>query len=160
MLQCIDSIVKNIKEFKDEAKRKEILRYAIISEAKHNNDLSEIICRSNANKMGKVKPKIFNQFSVSTSELLLMLGIPAYVVLGDKEKPTEKIIQELGESKATLKLFREKNVSELYEFYIRKCNLLKSLYYGESLYGIKISLYQRCKNIEHATRELIKKCEK
>jgi hypothetical protein len=88
-----------------------------------------------------------------------MVGIPAYKILGDDKLPVEQDIKELKGSKTTSKLFNEKSPSKLYEFYIRKCNLLKSLYEGDSLDFLDVSLHKRCKNIEHATRELILKCE-
>lgn len=159
MFQHIDSLVKYIKEFNDLSKRKELLKYAIISEAKQNNDLSEIICRSNADKLAKLHPDIFNQFFTKTPELLLMIGMPAHEIIGGPKKPKEETIKKLSGAKISPKIFEEKQPTELYEFYIRKCNLLKSLYNGNSLEGLRISLQQRCRNIGHATRLLVVKCE-
>jgi len=159
MFQAIDMMVRHIKEFSDESKRKELLRYSILAESKHNKDIAEIICRSNADKIVKKCPQIFNSFSISTSELLLMIGIPAYIILGDTKVPKENSIKEMDKSSAKYKLFEDKTPSELYEFYIRKCKTLKSLSDNQSLNSVNISLQKRCKNIGYATKSLIIKCQ-
>ena len=149
-------VYKALKEDKD---RNKLLKYAIIAEAKFNNDLAQIICRSDAKKMALESPHIYNCFSTETAETLLLLGIPAYKVLGESKRPKEENIKELNRSNTKINLYEKKTAAELYEFYIRKCNLLKALSTGNSLVTANISLHGRCKNIDHATRFLIKKCE-
>jgi len=157
-IQDAKSAIELVMSIKNDKNRNTLLKYAILAEAKFNNDLSEVICRSNAKEIAISSPKIFNQFSTLTSETLLMIGLPAYKILGDNKHPIEKNIEELNKSSANRNLFKQKKPSELYEFYIRKCNLLKSLSKGEALTSSKISLQRRCKNISFATEFLIIKC--
>lgn len=95
MFQDLNLMVNHLKDFHDNTKKKELLEYAILAEAKHNNDTANISCRSNADKIVKNCPEIFNSFSISTSELLLMTGIPVYKILGDEKHPREEKAQEM-----------------------------------------------------------------
>jgi hypothetical protein len=155
----IQILLDRLDKAKQDGNQNEILYYAILAEAKHNNDLAKIIHNYGANEAVNVYPHLFSQFYTTTSEILLTLGIPAYKVFKESNIPKEKDIKELENTKATKKLFKSKNTSELYEFYIRKCNLIKALYNASSLEISSIKLHLRCQNIENATRELIIKLE-
>jgi hypothetical protein len=157
LLKDVTSVIDWYNHFKDIDKRNSLIKHAIIAEAKFNKDLAEIICRSNAKIITQKSPEIFTQFSVKTSDILLTIGLPAYEILGDKN-PTEKTIQELNKSSTTYKIFMGKIPSELYEFYIRKCRLLKSLGVAGALISSNTSLQRRCTNIVHATKSLIINC--
>lgn len=98
---------------------------------------------------------MFSKFATATSEILLTLGVPAYRIFGSVQYPNEDTIQKLDKGNIPYKNFQEKKPSELYEFYIRKCTLLKSLYAANSLILPNVKLSARCKNIEYATRALI-----
>jgi len=149
------SFINNIKEAKNQ---NELMRHAIIAEAKFNNDLADLICRSNAKKIALTTPKLFSKFSTVTSEVLIAIGKPAHVIIGDDKAPLNQDIIELDKSSTPKSLFEKKNPSELYEFYIRKCRLLKALTDGNGLTTTRVSLQQRCKNIRLATTILIRKC--
>ena len=154
LFKDVASLIDWFNHINDVGRRNSIIKYAILAEAKFNKDLAEIICRSNAKIIAKKSPEIFTQFSIKTSDILLTIGLPAYEILGDKN-PTEKTIQELNKSSITYKIFMGKTPSELYEFYIRKCRLLKSLSVADALISSNTSLQRRCKNIVHATKSLI-----
>jgi len=156
-LKSVDITAALIKEFKSDKNINELMRHAIIAEAKFNNDLSDLICRSNANIIAKSSPNLFSQFSIATSEILISIGKPAYKIFGDDSAPVEENIIALGKSSARKELFEKKTSSELYEFYIRKCRLLKALTDGNGLTKIKVSLQQRCRNIRLATTILTRK---
>ncbi len=138
---------------KDNLDTNSILLYAILSEAKINNDLAKMICRVHADKLIDKHLKIFYEFIIDSGSLLLTVGVPARIVFGDKNAPNEESIDQLDN--ATIKVMKSKSSSELYEFYIRKCTIIRSLYNSNSLDMPRISLQKRCKNIEHATRILI-----
>lgn len=156
MFSISDSIrllVERYDKGKHDGNQYEILKHAILAEAKTNNDLATIICRIGAKNIAKEAPKLFDQFSIGTSGVLLSIGLPAYVIFGDKNNPDEEKLKELNQ--LSYKKLQKKTSAELYEFYIRKCNLIKSLYAADSLELERISLHRRCKNIEHATLILI-----
>ena len=157
LFKDVTSLIDWFNHVNDVGKRNSLIKYAIIAEAKFNKDLAEIICRSNPIIIAQKSPEIFAQFSVKTSDILLTIGLPAYEILGDKN-PTEKTIQELNKSSTTYKIFIKKTPPELYEFYIRKCRLLKALSVADALISSNISLQKRCKNIVHATKSLIINC--
>jgi hypothetical protein len=158
----LDRIFSKLIDIKDTAaakkERNEIIRYAIIAEAKANNDLASIICRAKAKTTGQIQPAIFNEFSTDTADILLAIGIPANIIFNDKNLPNESSIESMDKIKVSSNTFETKTASELYEFYIRKCKLLKSLYKSNSLSILSVNLHSRCKNIELATRILIVKC--
>jgi hypothetical protein len=157
-VQDAKSVFDFVMTFKNDKNRNTLLKYAIVAEAKFNNDLAKVICRSNAKEIAISSPGIFNEFSTLTADTLLMLGLPAYEILGDNKHPREEKIEELDKSSSKRSLFENKKPSELYEFYIRKCNLLKSLSTGGALTSSKVSLQSRCRNINYATKILIAKC--
>ena len=154
LFKDVASLIDWFNHINDVGRRNSIIKYAILAEAKFNKDLAEIICRSNAKIIAQKSPEIFTQFSIKTSDILLTIGLPAYEIFGNKN-PTEKTIQELNGSSTTYKIFMGKTPSELYEFYIRKCRLLKSLSVADALISSNTSLQRRCKNIVHATKSLI-----
>lgn len=158
----IENIIKYILERKDSRgaveDRNSIIRYAILAEAKGNNDLAGIIHRANAENAAHAFPNLYNEFSTATSDILISLGIPAYKILdNNSSQPQESTIQEMDRSKNSRAFFEKKSPSELYEFYIRKCSLLKSLCNSSSLAIRSIRLGARLKNIEFATSALITK---
>jgi len=130
-----------------------ILKYAIMAEAKANNDIASIIHRGNADTAASKYPAIFNEFSTTTADLLLTIGIPASKIFAE-QPPKEEDFKEMEQVKQPIGFYNKKTASELYEFYIRKCNLLKSLYRSNSLGIPSVKLYARCRNIEFATRAL------
>lgn len=148
----IKLMLERLDKATDNNQKNEILFYAIIAEAKENNDLAGIICRGDAQNIIESFPKLFNQFSTVTSEILLSVATPAYVLFGDNDAPQENDLKDMN--KSSFSKLQGKKSSELYEFYIRKCNIIKNLYLGEALSMPRISLQKRCKNIEHATRIL------
>jgi hypothetical protein len=136
----------------------EILKYAILSEAKINNDLSTIICKAGITNIIKQHPELFNQFTTYTGDILLGLGIPAYKIFNEEKLPNEEEINNMYTY--SFEFLQKKDSAELYEFYIRKCNLIKSLCLAKSLNIKRISLYKRCKHIEHGTKILISRINK
>jgi len=149
MTDSIKLLFERIEKSKDTKQKNEILLYAIVAEAKENNDLATIICRGGAKNAVDNFPKLFNQFSVTTSGILLTLGIPAYVIFADNDIPNENDIKRMDNSNYSK--LQDKKSSELYEFYVRKCNIIKNLYLGNALTMPRLSIYKRCKNIEYAT---------
>jgi hypothetical protein len=158
-IKGIDSAVNLLSDIKKAGNKNELLRYAINAEAKFNNDLADVICRANANTIAQSAPNLFKQFSITTSEVLIAIGTPAYKILRDEKAPLNKDIQELDNSSASKSLFEKKAPSELYEFYIRKCLLLRALHEGSGLTATKISLQKRCQNVRLSTSLLIKKIQ-
>lgn len=146
-------LVERFDKGKQEGNQYEILKYSILTEAKTNKDLASIICRTGAKYVARESPKLFNQFATDTSGVLLSIGIPAHVIFGDNNQPNEEKMLEFDQ--LSYKKLQEKTSAELYEFYVRKCNLIKSLYAADSLELKRLSLHRRCKNIEHATMILI-----
>jgi len=159
MISELNVLLDWISKHKDDKKLTELLRFSILAESKFNNDLANVIANSNIAHLCKNSSKIFGQFSTQTSEILLTLGVPAYHVLGDMKSPKEADISEMDKAKATKKLFDKKQPSELYEFYIRKCLLLRALCDSNSINDTHIRIAQRCRNIGYATYYLIVKCE-
>lgn len=157
-----DRIFSKLIDIKDSASAKKernaIIKYAIIAEAKANNDLASIIYRAIDKTIEQIQPAIFNEFSTDTADILLAIGTPANIIFNDKSLPKESSIDSMDKIKTSKNTFTTKTASELYEFYIRKCNLLKSLYNSNSLSISSVNLQSRCKNIELATRILIAKC--
>jgi len=161
-------IIQRVDGAVDDSRKYKIIRYAILAEAKFNRDLAEIICRGEMENTISANPKIFGQFSTYTADLLLATGVPAEMIFGDKDKGSEKAYDDLTkkdeqggtEINSQTSIFQGKKASELYEFYIRKCNMLKSLCEANSLDIPQIRLKIRCGNIAAATRELIIMLEK
>jgi hypothetical protein len=160
LLKCLDTPIALIKEIKSAKNLNQLMQHAIVAEAKFNNDLADLICRSNANKIAQSAPNLYSQFSIATSEVLIAIGKPAHVILGDDKAPSDEDIVKLDKSSARKGLYENKTPSELYEFYIRKCRLLEALNAGNGLTATRVSLQQRCKNIRLATTILIRKCLK
>jgi len=159
MLEDLKTLYEIFKGYDDQKKSLQFIHSAIIAEAKFNNDLSSLICRSNPNKVAENCPGLFGQFATNTYELLSLTDVSIHKVLKDKERSTEKQIEEVGKGKPAFKKYLQKTPSALYEFYIRKARLLKALHEGEALLSVKVSLNQRCRNLEYATRALIGKLE-
>jgi len=138
----------------DDKEQKEMLLTIIKSEARLNNDIAEIISRSNPVEVAKNTPELFEQFETSSYELLTILGIPSHKLFNDKNNPSEDDIKKLDKSSNTLGYFRKRPQSELYEFYIRKTKLLNKLSKSKSISSVNVGLTTRIRNIEHATRFL------
>ena len=153
-----ENLVKYLWDKKDTASvrkdRDSLLKYAIMAEAKANNDLASIIRRGDVDTVASKYPAIFNEFSTETADLLLSIGVPASTIFSENP-PKEEVFKEMEQVKQPISFYNKKTASELYEFYIRKCNLLKSLYRSDSLGISSVKLDARCKNIEFATRALI-----
>ena len=152
-------IAERLDKATDQSDKFQILRYAIIAEARGNNDIVNIVVKGDINDVVNNYPAIFGQFSTSTADLLLSIGVPAKTVFGDKDFPKEKDLEQIDEeaekgNNGWEAFFEQKTSSELYEFYIRKCNLLKSLYNANALSMSQIRLTARCNNIATATRIL------
>jgi len=159
LTKMLTFVYERYEKNKDFDGRNKIFRYAILAEAKLNNDLASIILREKSNNVLTNYPKLFNEFSTTMSEVLLTCGVPACVVFDESSQPKEKNISGLSGSKSSLSLFEMKSASELFEFYNRKCQLVKSLCNSDSLNLKSVSLGYRIRNIEYATRTIIKKLE-
>lgn len=149
----VSLIVDQYRLSKDISKRNDILCYAILAEAKANNDLLNIICRAGINKVVQEYPVLFNNFSTSTSDILIATGVPAYIVFGEKDMPQEDNISMMD--KQSIDWLDKKKSSELYEFCMRKCHVLKTLSTSKALDIPRISIAKRCTNLSKATRILI-----
>lgn len=159
LTKMLTFVFERYEKNKDFDGRNKIFRYAILAEAKLNNDLASIILREKIENVVKNCPNLFNEFSITMSEVLLTYGVPACVVFDESSHPKEKNISELSSSKSRLSQFEMRSASELFEFYNRKCQLVKSLYNSSSLNLKSISLELRIRNIEYSTRTIIKKLE-
>lgn len=144
----------------DKTQRDQIIFYAILAEAKINNDLASIIGRSKKENLIKEFPGVFEKFSTTMADLLLAIGVPAKDIFKENKIPKEDVISEMGKSGKTYNFYEKKTASELFEFYSRKCVVLKSLYLSDALSISSVKLVDRVKNIEYATKALIVKLEK
>ena len=156
MLDYVKFFYSVYKDIGSEAKQHGFLRSIILSEARFNNDLCEVILRSKPPDIAKTSPEIFREFQTSSFELLGSLGVPPYTILSGDREPSEEDLSNLEGSRKTLKNYEDRPQVELYEFYVRKCRLLSALANSGSISTAKISLTTRVKNIEYATRFLSK----
>ncbi len=157
MFQGIQILYDVYKGIKDESGKMEFLRNVIRNEAKLNNDISNVISRSDPKIVAAQMPELFQQLDTSSYDLLIALGIAPHKVFDEKRDPTFEELKKLDLSRNSFAYYKKRPQVELYEFYIIKSKLLSSLAHSNSISQANVILVSRIRNIEYATRALSSK---
>ena len=160
MLENIKFLYDVYKDIKDKPKEKIFLLNIVRNEAKLNNDIINVIRRSNPKEVSEKMPDLYKQLKTSSFDLFSSLGISPAEVFGAKEKPSYKQLKKLDVGKNTFEYYKNRSEIELYEFYIMKCKLLVSLAEANCIADANVILKSRVNNIEYATHVLINKLNK
>ncbi len=154
MLDTLRFIYEIYAKLDSDAEKHEYLRSIILAESRFNNDLSAVIRRAGPEEVAKKNPELFLEFQTGSLDLLNSLGVAPYLVFEENREPTESDLAMLEGANKTLEYYRNRSQAELYEFYTRKCRLLNALARADALTTTKVSLSQRLRNIDYATRFL------
>jgi len=157
MFLNLDLLYKIYQNYEDEKQATKFLQNIIKNEARLNNDILNVIRRSDPNKVAKDNPKLFTQLNTASFDLLSTLGKLPSEIFDTKKEPTYDDIEKLDKASNTYPFFRDKTEVELYEFYILKSKLLISLAESDSISTVNVILKSRINNLEYATRALFKK---
>jgi len=155
VLEYLKYLHELYKEHKSKTERFNFIRSIILTEAKYNNDLIQVILRSKPNRIAEQSPQIFGQLETISYDFISTIGLQTEDVF-EKNRDSMKV-KVLEKPKLTNRFsdYLNRPQGELYEFYIRKVKLLKSLQKGNALTTASVSLTARSQNINFATRALI-----
>ena len=155
MLEYLKYLHEIYKDHASKTERLNFVRSIILTEAKYNNDLIQVILRSKPNKIAEQSPQIFGKLETTSYDFISTIGLPVEDVF-DKNQYSSKVqMLEMAKPKNRFADYLNRSPAELYEFYIRKVKLLKSLQEGNALSTANVSLIARSQNINFATRSLI-----
>ena len=157
MLEYIQFLRDIYKDLRTNAQRAQMLHNLILTEARFNNDLLQIIQRTGADATARATPGCFLELQTSSAELVAALGIPAHTVFDDRRDPTEDELLRLDQRGVSLKSLNRRPQTELWEYSMRKIRLLKALAQADGLTTTRIALPSRCRNLEYATRSLVRR---
>ena len=157
MFLDLDLLYKIYRDYKDEKQAKKFLRNIIKNEARLNNDILNVIRRSNPNKVAMETPELFKQLNTNSFDLLSTLGKLPSEIFNIAKEPTFDELEQLDRASNTYHFYMNKTEVELYEFYILKSKLLISLADSSSIATTNVILKSRINNLEYATRILFKK---
>ena len=154
MLDTLRFIYEIYTKLDGDAEKHEYLRSIILAESRFNNDLAALMRRAGPDNVAAESPSLFLEFRTESLDVLTSLGVPSYRVFEEKREPSEADLAMLEGANKTLEYYGNRSQAELYEFYTRKCRLLTALARSGGLTTTNVSLAQRLRNIDYATRFL------
>ncbi len=148
MIKELKFLYELIAGLNNEERQKTMLKSIILTEAKFNNDIVNVIHTTGANNVANKSPDLYKQLQTKSQDLLLALGFTAKDIFKDNltVKP-----YEIERKMNTLGYFKNLSDSDLYDFYIRKIDLLKSLAESNAIASVSVKLATRIHNIRFAT---------
>ena len=154
MLEYVKYFHNAYKEFKDEKDSNAFLINYIVSEAKYNNDIANIILSTYRKKGFEPVSNLLLSLELYSQDILTSLGKTIEQVFHDEIKETP----DIDIAKNTKDYYCSRSPSELYEAYIRKAKALKTFAeQGVDFTELSIKFPTRIQNIAHATRYLSNK---
>jgi hypothetical protein len=155
MLEYLKYLHEIYKERTSKTERLSFIRSIILTEAKYNNDLIQVILRSKPNKMAEQSPQIFGKLEATSYDFISTIELSVKDVFDKNRDASKTQMLEMAKIKNRFADYLNRPQAELYDFYIRKVKLLKSLQEGKALMTANVSLSARSQNINFATRALI-----
>jgi len=154
-MSVLELAYKAIKDLSESSAQVKLLHSIILTEAKINNDLASAILTIFPSSKD-IDLSLLSQFETSTFDLMTTFGFTYEKLFEDRKAINISLIFEDSEEIDSSKIENKSN-AELYNFYIRKSIILKKLSKSGSVLNSSINLKTRVKNIQLATKLLIKK---
>lgn len=157
MLEYIQFLREVYRDLRNAGQKRQMLQNLILTEARFNNDLLAVMLRSDVNRLAAERPAVFAELQTHSAELVTALGLAPHVVFDDRRDPTEEELVRLDQRGVSLKSLSRRPQTELWEYSMRKIRLLKALAAAGALTDTRIALASRSRNLEFATRTLVRR---